>query len=192
MTRRVLVCYGSRYGSTAEVAQEMENVIKEHGGYVDLVDLRRGKKTQDLQSYDLVVIGSGIQAGRWTKEPLELIKKNLESLSKTRVALFVLSGYATDPKNYEMVQREYLDKVVEEILSEYTEKGVGFAEIDVDENSNLANELRITNVPSIFFFKDGKMCLFTDENGDQHDRIVGALNKTQLTNLLDMLLENNG
>ncbi|MFQ5833937.1 MAG: flavodoxin domain-containing protein [Candidatus Thorarchaeota archaeon] len=115
MTQRVLVCYGSRYGSTAEVAQEMENVIQEHGRHVDLVDLRKGKIPQDLQSYELVVIGSGIQAGRWTKEPLELIKKNLESLSKTRVALFVLSGYATDSKNHDMVQSEYLDKVVEEI-----------------------------------------------------------------------------
>ncbi len=93
----------------------MEKVIQERGRQVDLVDLGKGKLTQDLQSYDLVVIGSGIQAGRWTKEPLELIKKNLESLSKTRVALFVLSGYAIDPANHDMVQSEYLDNVVGEI-----------------------------------------------------------------------------
>jgi len=86
---------------------------------------------------------------------------------------------------------KFLDRVVEEIISEYTEKGVGFAEIDVDENRKIAMELGVSNVPSIFFFKDGALCNFADNEGRQHDRILGALNKKQLTNLLDMLLEDS-
>ncbi|UCH03347.1 MAG: hypothetical protein JSW05_07040 [Candidatus Thorarchaeota archaeon] len=114
MTQRVLIGYGSRYGSTAEVAQEMRNVIQETGAQIDLVNLRKGTPPGELQGYDLVIIGSGIQAGRWTKEPLEFIKKNIERLSYMKVALFVVSGFATDPKNHETVQTEYLDKIVEE------------------------------------------------------------------------------
>lgn len=83
----------------------------------------------------------------------------------------------------------FLDKVVEEILPKYKQKDVGFAEIDVDENKQIAMELGISSIPSIFFFKDGQMCVFADDSGNQHDRIVGALNKKQLTNLLDLLLE---
>ena len=86
---------------------------------------------------------------------------------------------------------KFLDKVIEEIFPAYKQKGVGFAEIDVDENRGLAGKLEITNVPSIFFFKDGQMCIFADDDGHQHDRIVGALTKKQLTNLLDMLLEDD-
>ncbi|MFX0045721.1 MAG: flavodoxin domain-containing protein [Candidatus Hermodarchaeota archaeon] len=114
MTQRVLVGYGSRYGSTAEVAQEMRNVLQELGAHVDLVNLRKDTPPGDLQSYDLVVLGSGIQAGRWTKEPLQFIKKNLDGLSRIKVALFVVSGYAANPENHETVQSEYLDKIVEE------------------------------------------------------------------------------
>jgi len=85
----------------------------------------------------------------------------------------------------------FLDKVIEEILPEYKQKGVGFAEIDVDENIQIARELGINSIPSIFFFKDGQMCVFADDDGHQHDRVVGALNKKQLINLLDLLLEEN-
>ncbi len=85
---------------------------------------------------------------------------------------------------------KFLDKVVEDIKSEYIEKGVGFAEIDVDENRTIAKKLNIINVPSIFFYKDGELCHFTDEHGNQNDRVVGALNKPQLTSLLDKLLKN--
>jgi menaquinone-dependent protoporphyrinogen IX oxidase len=92
----------------------MGNVMQEIGAQVDLVDLRRNKPSGELQGYDLVVIGSGIQAGRWTKEPLEFIKKNIESLSKIKLALFVVSGFAANPENHETVQNEYLDKIVEE------------------------------------------------------------------------------
>ena len=114
MTQRVLIGYGSRYGSTAEVAQEMGNVLQESGAQVEVVDLRKDKPSGEIQDYDLVVIGSGIQAGRWTKEPLEFIRKNTERLSYMKVALFVVSGYATNPENHETVQTEYLDKIVEE------------------------------------------------------------------------------
>ena len=114
MTRRVLIGYGSRYGSTAEVAQEMANVIQGIGAQAEVVDLRKDKPSGELQDYDLVVIGSGIQAGRWTKEPLEFIRKNIERLSHMNVALFVVSGYATDPENHETIQTEYLDKIAQE------------------------------------------------------------------------------
>ncbi|MFW9943643.1 MAG: flavodoxin domain-containing protein [Candidatus Sifarchaeia archaeon] len=114
MTHRVLIGYGSRYGSTAEVAREMGNVMQETGTQVEVVNLRKDKPSGELQDYDLVVIGSGIQAGRWTKEPLEFIKKNLERLSYVKVALFVVSGYAANPENHGTVQAEYLDKIVEE------------------------------------------------------------------------------
>lgn len=112
MTERVLIGYGSRYGSTAEVSEAMAKTAQESGVQVDLVNLRKEKPTHPIEDYDLVVIGSGIQGGRWTKEPLELIKNNLDALSKTKVAIFVVCGYAASPDKCDMAQSEFLDKIV--------------------------------------------------------------------------------
>jgi menaquinone-dependent protoporphyrinogen IX oxidase len=61
-----------------------------------------------------LTLSSGIQAGRWTKEPLRFIKDNLNTLSETKVALFVVCAYAADPDQCDLAQREFLDKIVVE------------------------------------------------------------------------------
>ncbi|MHA2142169.1 MAG: flavodoxin domain-containing protein [Candidatus Thorarchaeota archaeon] len=112
MTERVLIGYGSRYGSTAEIAEAMAKTAQKSGNHVDLINLRKEVPPIPLEDYSLVVIGSGIQTGRWTKEPLELIKNNLDSLSKTKVAIFVVCGYAASPDKCDFAQSEFLDKIV--------------------------------------------------------------------------------
>jgi len=114
MTERVLIGYGSRYGSTAETAEAMAKAVQEVGAQVDLVNLKKANPSSPIEDYNLVVIGSGIQAGRWTKEPLEFIKDNLNALSKTKVAIFVVCGYAASPEKCDFAQSEFLDKIVEE------------------------------------------------------------------------------
>jgi menaquinone-dependent protoporphyrinogen IX oxidase len=113
MTKKILICYGTRYGTTAEVVQEMSNTARETGTQVDVVNLKKGTPFPSPEGYDLVIVGSGIQAGQWTKEPLDFIEQNLESLSKTKTALFVVSGYAGNPDKVAEAQAEYLDKTIE-------------------------------------------------------------------------------
>lgn len=114
MTNKVLICYGSRYGTTTEVVQEMRKTAEEIGAQVDVVHLEKGTPFPAPEDYNLVIVGSGIQAGRWTKETLEFIEQKLESLSKIKVALFVVSGYAGNPDKVAMAQTEFLDKMSEE------------------------------------------------------------------------------
>lgn len=109
MTRNLLICYGTRYGSTAEVAEKMAETAREIGVAVDLVDLKRNKIRERIQDYDLIVIGSGILGGRWTKEPLKFIEDNLDVLSKAKVAIFVVCGFAAREDKCETAQVEYLD-----------------------------------------------------------------------------------
>jgi menaquinone-dependent protoporphyrinogen oxidase len=113
MTERVLIGYGSRYGSTAEIAEAMAKTVQEVSAQVDLINLKKETLPSPLQNYDLVVIGSGIQAGRWTKEPLEFIKNNMNALSQTKVAIFVVCGYAASPDKCDFAQSEFLDKIAE-------------------------------------------------------------------------------
>ena len=113
MTNKVLICYGTRYGTTTEVVQEMSNTARELGVQVDVVHLEKGTPFPEPEEYDLVIIGSGIQAGQWTKRPLKYIEEKLDSLSKTRVALFVVSGYAGNPDKVAEAQADYLDSISE-------------------------------------------------------------------------------
>ncbi|NWF95139.1 MAG: flavodoxin domain-containing protein [Candidatus Thorarchaeota archaeon] len=112
MSNITLVCYGTRYGSTAEVAAEIAKTIEESGGAVEVVDLKKTKPSRPVSEYSLVVVGTGIQAGKWTKEPAKFLKDNAGSLAGTKVALFVVCGYAANPVKCSEAQSEYLDKVV--------------------------------------------------------------------------------
>ena len=113
MTNRVLICYGTRYGTTTEVVQEMSKTAEEVGAQVDVVHLKKGTPFPAPEEYDLVIIGSGIQTGMWTKETLAFIEQKLQSLSTTKVALFVVSGYAGNPDKVAEAQTEFLDKMSE-------------------------------------------------------------------------------
>ncbi len=113
---KILICYGTRYGTTTEVVQDMSNTARELGAQVDVVHLEKGTPFPEPEEYDLVIIGSGIQAGQWTKRPLKYIEEKLDSLSKTKVALFVVSGYAGDPDKVAEAQANYLDIMSEKYL----------------------------------------------------------------------------
>ncbi|MFX1605563.1 MAG: flavodoxin domain-containing protein [Promethearchaeota archaeon] len=113
MMNKVLIVYGTRYGSTAEVVQEMSNTARKLGAQVDAINLEKGTSFPEPEEYDLVIIGSGIRTGQWKKEPLKFIEQKLESLSRTKVALFVVSGYAGNPDRVAEAQAEYLDSIPE-------------------------------------------------------------------------------
>jgi menaquinone-dependent protoporphyrinogen IX oxidase len=114
MTSKVLICYGSRYGATTEVVQEMARTAESLEAHVDTVFMKKERSPNSLRDYDLVVIGIGIQAGQWTKEPLDFIKNSIDELSKLKVALLVVCGNAGNPEKCDEAQSLYLDKIAEQ------------------------------------------------------------------------------
>jgi len=111
MNDRVLICYGTRYGSAGEIAENIGEILRERGASVEIINLKQGK-VKDLESFGLIIVGSGIQMGRWTKEPLKFLKKNREILSRKKVALFVSCMSATKPETCDQGRRDYLDKII--------------------------------------------------------------------------------
>lgn len=111
MTKRVLIGYGTRYGTTEEVVSEMARTIQQSGAVVDTVNLKKAKPPAPIHDYDLVVIGSGIAAGKWTGEPLKFLDGNLSQLAGKQVALFVVCGSAGSPEACVEAQAEYLDAI---------------------------------------------------------------------------------
>ncbi len=67
--------------------------------------------------------------------------------------------------------------VVEELAKEYAGK-VTFAKVNTDENPDLASRHSIRGIPTLIFFKDGKIL----------DQIVGAVPKAQLKSKIESLL----
>ena len=113
MTKKVLICYGTRHGTTTGIVAEMAKVAEEAGVHVESMELKKKLPKLNLIDYDLVIIGSSIQIGKWKKEPLKFIEENLPALSTTKTALFVVCGDAGTPEGCVTAQTNYLDTIVE-------------------------------------------------------------------------------
>ena len=70
-----------------------------------------------------------------------------------------------------------IEPVLEEIASEYADR-VKVARLDVDANNGTAGKYGIMSIPSLVFFK----------NGEEVDRVIGAIPKSQLASRLDKVL----
>jgi menaquinone-dependent protoporphyrinogen oxidase len=85
MDGRVLVAYGSRMGSTAEIAASIADVLRARGFDVTLLP---ADNVHTVAPYDAVILGSAIYAGRWRREAVELLERERMPLARRRVWLF--------------------------------------------------------------------------------------------------------
>jgi menaquinone-dependent protoporphyrinogen oxidase len=117
---KAIIVYGSRYGATADTSNVIAETLRKLGFEVKVVDAKK-EDTRGFSEYDLILVGSGIQMGKWTKEPEDFLKKHQGELSKKKIALFVSCGSANplsegEQKNKEMddAKKKYLeDKAIE-------------------------------------------------------------------------------
>ena len=112
----MLIVYGTRYGATASTSEDIAEVIQQEGLNVKVVNAKKDK-VQDITEYDLFIVGSGIQIGKWTKEPEKFLKKYQKELAKNKVALFVCCG-STEPLD----EKEEKSKSIENARTKYLEE----------------------------------------------------------------------
>ena len=104
----VLVAYGTKWGSTEGVAKELASIVAEKGHEVQLLDLR-DEIDLDLEPFDLVVLGSGIAYGSWSKGAQRFLDNNSKALSRKRLALFACCGdLLFDPIKADEHEKKYL------------------------------------------------------------------------------------
>jgi menaquinone-dependent protoporphyrinogen oxidase len=113
---KALIVYGTRYGATEMTSKEIADVFLKEELDVKVANLK-DEKVDDISDYDLVVVGSGIQIGKWTKEPEKFLKKFQKDLVKKKVALFVCCSSAQPlpedektPEDIGNTKRKYLDE----------------------------------------------------------------------------------
>jgi menaquinone-dependent protoporphyrinogen oxidase len=102
---KVLIVYGTRYGATAKTSEVIAETLRQKGLEVKVFDAKK-EKIQSIDEFNLIIIGSGVQMGKWTSEPTDFVKKYLKELSTKKVALFVSCGGANPLSEGEQKEKE--------------------------------------------------------------------------------------
>ncbi|MFW9996548.1 MAG: flavodoxin domain-containing protein [Candidatus Odinarchaeota archaeon] len=118
MSKKVLIAYGSRYGSTEEVSVKFKKIMENKGFDADLVNLKAKKgKIPNINNYSGVLIGSSIRISRWTKEAKKFLKKNAREINSSKImtGVFLCSGEAADPVKRPEAVDKYLVQVFNDL-----------------------------------------------------------------------------
>jgi menaquinone-dependent protoporphyrinogen oxidase len=112
MPARVLIAFGSKYGSTKEIAEKIGEAIKQEGLEVDILS---ADKVKSLAEYQGVVIGSAAYIGGWRKEVTGFVKKNEKTLAGLPVWIFS-SGPAGKGDPVQQVQGWLYPKALKPVI----------------------------------------------------------------------------
>lgn len=74
-----------------------------------------------------------------------------------------------------------LTPVIDELHSEYSEKGIVIGKVNVDENPELSIRFKIRTIPQLLFF---------DGNGELKEVVTGAKPKSEIAKKIESLTEN--
>ncbi len=85
VSKKILVTYATKAGSTAEVASAIAETLSQTGAGVDL---RPVKEVQSLAEYQAVVIGSAIRIGQWLGDARTFVEREQAQLAGMPVAIF--------------------------------------------------------------------------------------------------------
>ncbi len=87
MSKKILVAYASKCGSTGEVATAIGKTLAQNGARVDVMPLN---KVTDLPGYQVVFIGSAIRVAKWLPEAANFVSENRTILQRIPTAYFTV------------------------------------------------------------------------------------------------------
>ncbi|WP_338693123.1 flavodoxin domain-containing protein [Streptomyces sp. Q6] len=82
---RVLVAYGTKRGATADIAEQIADVLNKTGC---AAETRPAGEVRDLTEYDAVVLGGALYGNRWHRDARRLARRSGKALARTPVWLF--------------------------------------------------------------------------------------------------------
>jgi len=161
---KALVAFGTKYGTTAKVAEEIADILRSKGVETSVLVLRKERRNI-VDGYDLIVVGSSIIMDKWSKGALAFLEANQRALSKKKVAMFVCSANMyTNPEKAEQYRKMYLDDVAERFgIVASVPKGLFGGEIDFGRfgfltramvNSIMRDKLQGVDLSNPFDFRD--------------------------------------
>ncbi len=113
-SKKTLIAYETKGGATEEVARKIAETLRVKCGLeLDLVDLRK-QKIQNIESYQNIIVGSGIRAGKAYDKALKFLETHF---GDKRVAFYVCCGDVGDPERCATAKVRY----IENVLAKYPE-----------------------------------------------------------------------
>jgi len=95
---KVLIAYGTRYGATEEISQEIAKTLKEKGLEPELFNLGLGKSKNwpQLDEFDGFIIGTSLKINSWKKQVKSFLNKNKNELKNKpkKLGVFTCGAYA--------------------------------------------------------------------------------------------------
>lgn len=85
MNARVLVAYGTKNGSTAEIAGVIADALQQEGLRSEA---RPAAEARDVSGYEAVVLGGALYAGRWHRDAVRFARRHEHALAERPVWLF--------------------------------------------------------------------------------------------------------
>jgi menaquinone-dependent protoporphyrinogen oxidase len=82
---RALVAYGTKHGSTREIAEAISEEIRKGGLEVDCLE---AGDVESVEPYDKVVLGSAVYMKRWRKDARALLKREADGLGERDLWIF--------------------------------------------------------------------------------------------------------
>jgi menaquinone-dependent protoporphyrinogen oxidase len=106
---KALIVYGTRYGATTGTSEEIAKVLQAEGFDVKVVNAKE-EKVKDISPYELVIVGSGIQIGRWTGEAEDFLKRFQAQFAQKKIAIFISSMKVVPEKEGKLDEVEKIRK----------------------------------------------------------------------------------
>ncbi|MFX0074916.1 MAG: flavodoxin domain-containing protein [Candidatus Hermodarchaeota archaeon] len=93
---RVLIAYGTRYGSTEEIAKEIAKTIEEKGLETELINLGviKSKDWPPLDGFDGIIVGTSLKVNSWKKQVKTFLEKHKNELKNTKFGMFTCGVWA--------------------------------------------------------------------------------------------------
>lgn len=111
MTRRLLIAYGTKHGSTIEVAEAVAASLRDSGSEVDVA---AAADVQELGDYRAVVVGGALYTGRLHKDAAGFLKRHRKALEELPLAVFAM-GPKTMAEADVAASRKQLDHALEAV-----------------------------------------------------------------------------
>ena len=143
MAKKVLVAYGSRYGGTREIAEEIGKVLKQEDLEVDVLSAdRAGDPTQ----YDALIIGSAVYIGQWRKEAANYLIKNEAQINGKPLWLFS-SGPTGEGDPVELMKGWRYPKKLEPVIDRLKPRGIAvFGGVAKESDLNILFKFMLNRV----------------------------------------------
>ncbi len=103
-----LIIYASKTGTTKKCAKQINRQIKD-SKMVNILN-----QNEDINIYDLIVIGTPIRMGMIDKKIKKFLISNIEILKTKKVAYFICCGFNENYKSYyeQNIPKDLLDSAI--------------------------------------------------------------------------------